>query len=75
MELKPAADEPTAMLDVSLRMGILKLLRSLKHEMGLTMLFITHDLTSAGYMCDRIAVMYRGKIVEIGTSHDLIRKR
>lgn len=67
-----AADEPTSMLDVSVRMGILQLLRSLKEEMGLTMLFITHDLSTASFMCDRIAVMYRGSIVEIGPTKEVI---
>ncbi|KQL49824.1 dipeptide/oligopeptide/nickel ABC transporter ATP-binding protein [Brevibacillus choshinensis] len=73
--LKPkfvAADEPTSMLDVSVRMGILQLLKSLKEEMGLTMLFITHDLSTAAFMCDRIAVMYRGNIVEIGPIKEII---
>ncbi|WLD92018.1 ABC transporter ATP-binding protein [Alkalihalobacillus sp. AL-G] len=73
--LKPsfvAADEPTSMLDVSVRAGILNLLLSLKEKMGLTMLFITHDLATASYMCDRIAVMYQGKIVEIGPTKKII---
>ncbi|MFD1020208.1 ABC transporter ATP-binding protein [Thalassobacillus hwangdonensis] len=75
--LKPdfiAADEPTSMLDVSVRAGILNLLQRLKKEMGLTMLFITHDLTTASYMCDRIAVMYQGEIVEIGKTEQIIRR-
>lgn len=67
-----AADEPTSMLDVSVRMGILQLLRSLKEDMGLTMLFITHDLSTASFMCDRIAVMYRGSVVEIGPTKEVI---
>lgn len=74
--LKPdfiAADEPTSMLDVSVRAGILNLLQKLKEEMGLTMLFITHDLTTASYMCDRIAVMYQGEIVEIGPTKKIIQ--
>ncbi|MGG0938658.1 oligopeptide/dipeptide ABC transporter ATP-binding protein [Brevibacillus centrosporus] len=73
--LKPkfvAADEPTSMLDVSVRMGILQLLKSLKEDMGLTMLFITHDLSTAAIMCDRIAVMYRGDVVEIGPTNKII---
>ncbi|WP_170006406.1 ABC transporter ATP-binding protein [Bacillus fonticola] len=68
-----AADEPTSMLDVSVRAGILNLLLSLKEKMGLTMMFITHDLATASYMCDRIAVMYQGKIVEVGTTQKIIR--
>jgi oligopeptide/dipeptide ABC transporter ATP-binding protein len=74
--LKPlfiAADEPTSMLDVSVRAGILNLLLDLREKMGLTMMFITHDLTTASYMCDRIAVMYQGKIVEIGTTKKIIQ--
>ncbi|WP_408011501.1 ABC transporter ATP-binding protein [Pseudalkalibacillus sp. A8] len=74
--LKPefiAADEPTSMLDVSVRAGILNILHSLKEKMGLTMLFITHDLATASYMCDRIAVMYKGKIVEIGSTRKIIQ--
>ncbi|MCF6095224.1 ABC transporter ATP-binding protein [Microaerobacter geothermalis] len=67
------ADEPTSMLDVSVRAGILNLLLDLKKNMGLTMMFITHDLSTASYMCDRIAVMYKGKIVEIGPTKKIIR--
>jgi oligopeptide/dipeptide ABC transporter ATP-binding protein len=73
--LKPsfiAADEPTSMLDVSVRAGILNLLLDLRKKMGLTMMFITHDLSTASYMCDRIAVMYQGKIVEIGPTQKII---
>ncbi len=75
--LKPsfiAADEPTSMLDVSVRAGILNLLLELKNKMGLTMMFITHDLTTASYMCDRIAVMYQGRIVEIGPTKQIIQR-
>jgi peptide/nickel transport system ATP-binding protein len=61
------ADEPIAMADVSVRALILQLMRTLKHEMGLTYLFITHDLATAKYLCDRIAVMYLGRIVELAT--------
>lgn len=68
-----AADEPTSMLDVSVRAGILNLLLSLKEKMGLTMMFITHDLATASYMCDRIAVMYQGKVVEIGPTQQIIQ--
>ncbi|MEH6986267.1 ABC transporter ATP-binding protein [Cytobacillus firmus] len=74
--LKPsfiAADEPTSMLDVSVRAGILNLLLDLRKKMGLTMMFITHDLSTASYMCDRIAVMYQGKIVEIGPTKKIIQ--
>lgn len=67
------ADEVTAMLDVSIRSQILKLLIEMKDELGLTYLFITHDLASAKYICDRIAVMYLGKIVEIAQTHDIFK--
>ena len=69
MVLKPrfiVADEPVSMLDVSIRAGILKLLKSLSQNRGLTILYISHDLSSMGYICDRIAIMYLGKIVEVG---------
>ena len=68
------ADEAVAMLDVSVRSQLLKLLKDLKEEMNLTMLFITHDLATTKYLCDRIAVMYLGKIVEIGSFEDIYRK-
>jgi len=61
------ADEPIAMADVSVRALLLQLLMDLKEEFGLTYLFITHDLATAKYICNRIAVMYLGKIVEMGT--------
>ncbi|MEK5069709.1 ABC transporter ATP-binding protein [Sporosarcina sp. FSL K6-1508] len=67
-----AADEPTSMLDVSVRAGILNLLLDLRDKFGLTMLLITHDLSTASYMCNRIAVMYQGSIVEIGSTQQII---
>ncbi len=60
------ADEPIAMADVSVRAMILELMVRLKEEFDLTYLFITHDLATCKYICDRIAIMYLGKIVEIG---------
>ncbi len=66
------ADEPVSMLDVSLRAGILELLKGLNQRNKLTIIFITHDLAVAQYISDRIAVMYRGKIVEIGASDEVI---
>jgi peptide/nickel transport system ATP-binding protein len=68
------ADEPTSMLDVSVRSGILNLLLRLKRELGLTMVFITHDLATASYMCDRIAVMYQGRLVEVGPTEQVIHR-
>lgn len=60
------ADEPVSMLDVSIRAEILNLLRRLRDEFDITMIYITHDLASAAYVADRVAVMYLGTIVEIG---------
>jgi peptide/nickel transport system ATP-binding protein len=68
------ADEPIAMADVSVRALILQLMRQLKHDMGLTYLFITHDLATAKYLCDRIAVMYLGRIVELATRDALFAR-
>ena len=65
------ADEAVAMLDVSIRSQLLKLMLDLKNEFNITMLFITHDLATTKYICDRIAVMYLGKIVEVGTFHHI----
>jgi peptide/nickel transport system ATP-binding protein len=65
------ADEPVSMLDVSIRAEILNLLLTLREELGLTYLFITHDLAVATYIADRIAIMYLGKIMEIGPAHDI----
>ncbi|MDP8959788.1 MAG: ABC transporter ATP-binding protein [Actinomycetota bacterium] len=67
------ADEPIAMADVSVRVVLLDLMMRLKEEFDLTYLFITHDLATAKYICDRIAVMYLGKIVEIGRLEDVYR--
>ncbi|MBC7331079.1 MAG: ABC transporter ATP-binding protein, partial [Synergistetes bacterium] len=65
------ADEPLSMLDVSVRAKLLELMIELKRELNLTYLFITHDLSTAKYICDKIAVMYLGKIVEFGRLRDL----
>jgi peptide/nickel transport system ATP-binding protein len=66
------ADEPVSMLDVSVRAGILSLLVNLKQQLGLGVLFITHDLSTAASCADRIAVMYRGRIVEQGPARSVI---
>jgi oligopeptide/dipeptide ABC transporter ATP-binding protein len=66
------ADEPVSMLDVSIRAEILNLLRQLRDEHGITILYITHDLATAGFFTDRIAVMYLGRIVEIGPTKQVL---
>jgi peptide/nickel transport system ATP-binding protein len=66
------ADEPVSMLDVSIRAEILNLLRGLRDEKGISMLFITHDLSTAAYFTDQVAVMYLGRIVEIGPTREVL---
>ena len=66
------ADEPVSMVDVSIRAGILNLMLDLKEKHKLTYLMITHDITMARYMCNRMAVMYLGKIVEIQDKYDVV---
>jgi len=66
------ADEPVSMLDVSVRAGILRLLESLRAELGLAYLFITHDLSLAWLIADRVAVMYLGLVVETGRAEELV---
>ena len=66
------ADEPTSMLDVSIRLDIMNLMLDLKEKEGVSYLFITHDLAGAHYISDRIAIMYAGHLVEIGPSNEVI---
>jgi peptide/nickel transport system ATP-binding protein len=65
------ADEPISMLDMSVRAKILQLMLDLKTELGLSYVYITHDLASAKFFCDRIAIMYLGRIVEIGDTDEI----
>lgn len=67
------ADEPTSMLDASISFTIFKLLAEIRKQRGVTFLFITHDLAAARFLCDRIAVIYHGEIVESGPAESIIR--
>ncbi len=65
------ADEPISMLDMSVRAKILQLMQDLKADLGLTYVYITHDLATAKFFCDRVAIMYLGRIVEIGPTEEI----
>jgi peptide/nickel transport system ATP-binding protein len=66
------ADEATSMLDASLRVNVLNVLNDLRADLGLTVLFITHDIGQACYLADRVAVMEKGKVVEKGPAEKII---
>jgi len=66
-------DEPTSMLDVSIRISIMDLMLNLASDLDISYLYITHDLAVARYMCNRIAVMFNGKIVEIAKTEELLK--
>jgi peptide/nickel transport system ATP-binding protein len=67
------ADEPTSMLDASYSAKIFNILRKVRDTINVSILFITHSLSAARYLCDRIAVMYRGNLMEIGPADDVIK--
>lgn len=67
------ADEPTSMLDVSIRLGVLNLMQRMKKELGIGFLYITHDLATAHYIAEETAVMYKGQIVEWGETCAILR--
>lgn len=68
------ADESTSALDASLRVTILNVLRDLRERMGMTVLFVTHDIGQANYISDRVFVMYQGQMVEQGAIEDVLRQ-
>jgi peptide/nickel transport system ATP-binding protein len=68
------ADEPTTALDVMVQAQVLRLLKELQHELGLAMLFITHDLSVLAEVADRIAIMYAGRIIEEGPAERVFRE-
>jgi len=75
MAVDPAvliADEPTSMLDVSIRLNILDMFKPLKRDRGIAMLYITHDIATARYVAEETAVIYGGRIVEIGPTATII---
>jgi peptide/nickel transport system ATP-binding protein len=66
------ADEPVSMLDVSVRAGILRLIRSFSRDAGMSVIYISHDISTVRYLCDRTAVMYLGRIVEAGPTRSVL---
>lgn len=69
------ADEPVSMLDVSIRAGVLNLLKHFRQEMNMSIIYVSHDLATIRYICDRTAIMYLGKIMEIGPTEAIIEEQ
>lgn len=69
------ADEPTTMLDVSVRSGLLNLIRQTRSESNLAVLFISHDFSTLAYVCDRLVIMYLGQVLENGPTVDVLSRR
>jgi peptide/nickel transport system ATP-binding protein len=67
-------DEPVSMLDVSVRAGILNLIKKLRDDLGISVLYISHDLSTISSICDRVVIMYLGKIIEVGRAKDVVKK-
>jgi peptide/nickel transport system ATP-binding protein len=77
MVLNPSflvADEPTSMLDVSVRASVLSVFKRLVEEEGVTILYISHDLSLLRYICDRIGIMYQGELMEVGPASDVLQQ-
>ncbi len=68
------ADEPVSMLDVSIRAGVLNLFKRFRDELGMSILYVSHDLATIRYICDRTAILYLGRIAEIGPTRDVIER-
>ncbi len=68
------ADEPVSMLDVSIRAGVLNLFRRFRDELGMSILYVSHDLATIRYICDRTAILYLGRIAEIGPTEEVIER-
>jgi peptide/nickel transport system ATP-binding protein len=66
------ADEPVSMVDASLRMSIVNLFKTLRDELGISLIYITHDLATAYYISDRIQIMHEGKVVESGDARTVL---